>query len=228
MAKFGGAGVYHLLIASIMLLLAGCASGGPTGKEILTGSLQPEASRVVIYRTAIVGFAVQPQYMVNGKSVAPSQPTNFLVCDLSPGKHDIAVDNPSFNVNLGGGTDKVQVDLKPGETQFIRADVQMGLTIGVITLTEVKPSVGKAETDTLTKQPGGCAAGLGVAATKSGGAKTASVEPANGSAAKKSGARPGFGGDCPGYMHNGQSCTDAAGRQCTLMNRQRMCEKLGE
>ncbi|MEQ1697727.1 MAG: DUF2846 domain-containing protein [Hyphomicrobiaceae bacterium] len=145
-----------ILIAGFCAGLAGCASSGPTGKEILTGSLQPHKARLVIYRTAIMGFAVQPNYIVDGKSVAPAQPNGFVVCDIAPGKHNASVDNPSANINFGGGSEKADVTLKAGETRYIRADINPGLTIGVVTLTQVTEEQGKADTQALYKQTASC------------------------------------------------------------------------
>ena len=101
--------------------LAGCASSGPTGSEVLTGSINPASARLVVYRTSALGFAVQPDYMINGQRVAGSQPSGFIVCDLKPGRHEVAVNNTSFNINLFGGSDKAMLDLKPGSTTHLHA-----------------------------------------------------------------------------------------------------------
>ena len=229
--------MYRALIVGLALLLAGCASGGLTGKEALTLAPEPQKARLVIYRTAIYGMAVQPSYIVNGKPVAPAQPSGFVVCDLTPGPHAVTVDNPSINVNFGGGTDKVDVNLKPGETQFIRADMNMGLTMGVVTLTEVKEKVGRAETEGLSKQVGRCPSGVAEPATVANGATPAQKSPAretgSGTGAgttKVAGGttpRPGRGGDCADYMFNGQSCTDARGSTCTVAGGRRVCSNPG-
>jgi hypothetical protein len=154
---WGRIGTGHIVIGFVALSLAGCASGGPSGKEVLTSSIAPSQSRLVLYRTAVVGMAVQPSYNVNGKPVAPTQPNGFVVCDLAPGKYTINVENLSLNINFGGGVDKVDVVLKPGDTQYVRADINMGLTIGVVTLTHVQPGQGQTETEALSKQEATCA-----------------------------------------------------------------------
>lgn len=144
-------------ITMACLLLAGCATSGPLGKEVLATSLAPKKSRLVVYRTSALGFAVQPDYMINGKAVAPSQPDGFVVCNLDPGKHEVTVGNFELNVNFGGGTDKANVTLRPGATTYLKAEPQMGLTVGVITLSEVTESQGQADTATLHKLDGACA-----------------------------------------------------------------------
>jgi hypothetical protein len=218
----------QLAIGVATLILAGCASGGPSGKDVLTASVAPQKARIVLYRTTVLGFAVQPQYLVNGMPVAPAQPSGFFVCDLAPGTHSIAADNPSFNVNFGGGSDKVQVGINPGETKFVRADIQMGLTVGVVTLTEVTAATGRAETQTLSQQAGGCPE----AAAQGRPSVSAAAPAPSGSAAptrvadtsRPARSQPGRGGDCPGYMHRGQKCTDAASRTCTQDIGRRICD----
>lgn len=122
---------------------AGCASSGPTGNEVLTASIAPSTARVVIYRTSPLGFAIQPDYLIDGKAVAPSQPNGFVVCNLKPGRHEIAVANMSLNVNLTGGSDKLTLDLRPATTTYVHATPQMGLVVGVVTLSNVTEGQGR-------------------------------------------------------------------------------------
>jgi hypothetical protein len=146
-----------LYVAGACLLLAGCATGGPLGKEVLATSLAPEQSRLVIYRTSAFGFAVQPQYVIDGNAVAPSQPDGFVVCNLAPGEHKVSVGNFELNINFGGGDDKAGVTLRPGQTTYLKAEPQPGLVVGVITLTEVTEGQGQSDTATLHKLDGACA-----------------------------------------------------------------------
>jgi hypothetical protein len=143
-------------LAAAGLLLSGCATGGPTGNEVLAGNLSPKKSRLVIYRTSPLGLAVQPQYSIDGKAVGSSTPEGFVVCHFNPGAHQVAVSNFELNVNLGGGADKVSVTLRPGQTTYLKAEPQLGLTIGVITLSEVTENQGKADTASLHKLESSC------------------------------------------------------------------------
>jgi hypothetical protein len=146
-----------LCLVGAGLLLSGCATGGPTGSEILAGSLAPKKSRLVIYRTSPLGFAVQPSYSIDGRAVGPSTPGGFVACILDPGTHQVAVANFELNVSLTGGTDKVSVTLRPGQTSYLKAEPQMGLTVGMIMLSEVTENQGKADTASLHKLEGACA-----------------------------------------------------------------------
>ena len=130
---------------------------GPTGREILTGSISPSTSRLVIYRTSALGFAVQPSYLVNGQKVAGSAPNGFIVCELPAGRHEVAVDNMPLNVSLfASGSEKMEINLRPGSTTYLHAQPNMGLTIGVITLIEVTENQGRADTVSMHKIDSNC------------------------------------------------------------------------
>ena len=137
-------------------LLSGCASG-PTGGEALTDNIRPSASRLVIYRSSVAGFAVQPNYVVDGRAVAGSQPAGFLVCDLPPGHHEVAIDNVPLSNNLfGQGSEKVSVDLRPGSTAYLSAAPQMGILMGQITLIQVTENQGRSDVAGLHQIKGAC------------------------------------------------------------------------
>ena len=148
--KFGNA------ILCATLLLAGCASSGPTGRELLTGSIKPDKARLVIYRSSPFGFAIQPDYNIDKKAVGKSTPNGFVVCEVSPGKHQVSVGNFELNVNFGGGTDKWDLDLAPGSTTYIQAEPKPGLTMGVVTLHQVNETQGRNETAELHKLDSSC------------------------------------------------------------------------
>lgn len=145
-----------LLLSCAVLLLAGCASSGPTGQQILAGSIKPQVARLVIYRTSAIGFAVQPDYNVDDKKVGISTPNGFVVCELAPGPHKVSIGNFALNVNLGGGTDTWRLDLKPGTTTYLQAEPKVGLTVGVVTLNQVTEEQGRNETAALHKLDSSC------------------------------------------------------------------------
>jgi hypothetical protein len=139
------------------LLLSGCAMSGPTGSEIVTGSLPSGAARLVIYRTSPFGLAIQPDYMVDGQRVAASQPNGFVLCELPAGRHEVAVANMIISQNLFGvGSDKVTVDMRPGTTTYFHAQVQYGLTAGALSLMQVADNQGRADIANLHKIDGTC------------------------------------------------------------------------
>lgn len=145
-------------IVGAAIVLAGCASSGPTGKELLTGAIKQDKARLVVYRTNAMGFAVQPDINVDNKKVGQATPNGFIVCDLAPGRHNVSVGNFALNVNFGGGTDKWDVDLAPGTTTYIQADMKPGLTAGVVTLNQVTENQGRNETAELHRLESSCTA----------------------------------------------------------------------
>ncbi|MDZ4791851.1 MAG: DUF2846 domain-containing protein [Hyphomicrobiales bacterium] len=145
-----------IAIITAAAITPGCAMSGPMGSEVLSAKMAPQKSRVVIYRSSAMGFAVQPDYALNGKAVAASQPNGFIVCNVEPGVHELSVGNIALNVNFGGGSDKAKVNLRPGQTAYFKAEPQPGLTIGVITLSEVTENQGLSDTVSLHKIESSC------------------------------------------------------------------------
>jgi len=113
---------------------------------------------LVIYRNAVMGFAVQPDYVVDGKSVAGSQPNGFVVCHLPPGRHEVAVANfPLSNNFFGSGSERMTVDLRAGTTTYFSASPQLGImTPGQITLIQVAEAQGRADTANLHQINSSC------------------------------------------------------------------------
>jgi hypothetical protein len=146
----------YLTIFVAAAFLAGCASG-QTGGEVLTGSVRSSAARLVIYRASLFELAIQPNYVIDGKVIAGSQAAGFVVCDLPPGRHEVAVANLPLSSNVFGGSEKMTVELRPGRTAYLSADPQMGiLTPGQISLTQVTESQGRSDVSTLHRTNSVC------------------------------------------------------------------------
>jgi hypothetical protein len=134
--------------AHCLALLTGCATSGPIGSDVLAGTIPTKSARLVIYRTSAVGLAIQPDYVVDGKNVASSQPNGFVLCHLPPGRHEVSVSNLPFSNNFfGDGAESMTVNLRAGTATYLSASPQMGVfTPGKITLKEVSESQGRADT----------------------------------------------------------------------------------
>ena len=108
--------------AICLTLLAGCATSGPTGSEILTGAIPTKSARLVIYRSSALGVAIQPDYVVDGKTVASSQPNGFVLCHLPPGRHEVSISNLPFSNNFfGDGAESMTIHLQRGIGTYIAA-----------------------------------------------------------------------------------------------------------
>src|SRR5262245_34545434 len=137
------------LLAAAMMLAA-CATG-PAGSELLNVGLKPGTARLVIYRTNPVGLLIQPDFVVEGRKAGTAQPGGFVMCDLAPGKHSISVSNIPIALPLSNAPDAITVSLRAGTTTYVRADPQMGIVAGTITLTHVADGQGRADVATLTR-----------------------------------------------------------------------------
>jgi hypothetical protein len=105
-----------------------------------------------------MGLAIQPNYIVDGRVIAGSQPVGFVVCDLPPGRHEVAIGNLPLSENLfGRGSEKITVDLRPGSTAYLSAEAQVGiLTPGQITLIEVTENQGRSDVANLHRTTSAC------------------------------------------------------------------------
>ncbi|WP_453948182.1 DUF2846 domain-containing protein [Bradyrhizobium sp. USDA 377] len=141
----------------VATLLAGCASG-PMGSAALTDNVKSNTARLVVYRSSALGFAVMPNYAVDGRVIGGSQAAGFVSCDLPPGRHEVAVNNLPLSSNLfGQGSEKVSVDLRAGTTTYLSAQPQMGIvTPGAITLIQVTEGQGRADVANLHQSSGSC------------------------------------------------------------------------
>lgn len=150
----------RLLALFALSICSGCANSGPTGNDLITGSIGPNTARLIVYRVSPMGLAIQPDYVVNGQPVAASHPNGFIMCDLPAGRHVVAVNNLPISQNLFGvGSEKLTVDMRPGTTSYIHAQVQMGLvTPGAMTLMQVAEAQGRTDVATLHKIEGNCRA----------------------------------------------------------------------
>lgn len=146
-------------IFAVATLLAGCASG-QLGNAALTDSVKSNTARLVVYRSSALGFAVMPNYAVDGRVIGGSQAAGFVSCDLPPGRHEVAVNNLPLSTNLfGQGSEKLNLDLLAGSTTYLSAQPQMGiLTPGAITLIQVTESQGRADVASLRQSTGSCGA----------------------------------------------------------------------
>lgn len=120
------------------VMFAGCASG-PTYSES-KGSippLVPEMGRIVIYRTSILGAAIQPPVRINGDKVGTAKPKGFFVVDRAAGNYQIST---STEVKRS-----LSIVLQPGQTRYVRLVVTMGFMAGHISPELVEQAVGEQE-----------------------------------------------------------------------------------
>lgn len=123
----------------VLLIIAGCATTGPTFKEMEPSGEVPSdgLGRVYFYRTAILGAAIQPEVRMNGERVGKAVANGFFYADRSPGNYDVST------------TTEVEKHLtfvlEAGQTRYVRLDISIGILAGRIVPKLIEESVAREE-----------------------------------------------------------------------------------
>jgi len=119
------AAVPNLLLALLgLVLLAGCATSGQTYSQLQT-NLSPPAEgqgRIFIYRTIVLGAAVQPSVKVNDTVVGSAVPRGFFYIDRPAGDYTISTATEV--------TRTLSLTLTPGQVRYVRLNIGMGFFVG--------------------------------------------------------------------------------------------------
>jgi hypothetical protein len=129
-----------VLAAATMLLLAACASSGPTFSQA-NASVAPLAAnngRIYIYReSSMVGSAVQPSVKLDGVRVGDSIPGGYFYIDRPAGSYKIST---STEVERD-----LTLTLDAGQIRYVRTDISMGFLAGHVSPVLVEPAVAEKE-----------------------------------------------------------------------------------
>jgi hypothetical protein len=130
-----------LLLAVVGALMFGCATSGPKYSEMAdtTPQLSGEKGRVYIYRTSVLGAAIQPDVYLDGQVVGKAVPRSFFYVDCAPGDHRVAT---STEVER-----ELTFDIVPGQTRYVRLDISMGFFVGHVYPDLVEPEKAVLEID---------------------------------------------------------------------------------
>ena len=127
------------MIAGILLLLLAACASGPQFSQ-MKSSLPVAAEgkgRILIYRSAILGYAIQPSIKVNGEVVGSAKPQGFLYVDRPAGDYEISTATEV--------TRTLSLNLEAGQTRYVRLGVSFGFFVGHVYPELVDDSVGSAE-----------------------------------------------------------------------------------
>lgn len=115
--------VKAVTVCVLGLTLAACA-GGPKYSEMQNTipNLPANNGRIYIYRTAVAGFAVQPDVKINGDVVGSAKPDGFFYVDYPPGNYTITT---STEVSRS-----LTLTLDSGQTRYVKLDISMGFFVG--------------------------------------------------------------------------------------------------
>lgn len=121
------------------LIFSGCATSGPKYIEMVPDmtKLAPDLGRIYIYRTTVLGAAIQPDVKLDGEVVGAAQPNGFFYADRGAGTHEIMT---STEVDR-----KLTLTLDKGEVRFVRLNISMGFFVGHVYPELVEPLVGEKE-----------------------------------------------------------------------------------
>jgi Protein of unknown function (DUF2846) len=113
-----------LLVWMTLAVLAGCATSGATYTELQAKLAPPPAGegRVFIYRTTVLGAAVQPSVMLNGTVVGHAVPRGFIYLDRPAGNYTISTETEV--------TRTLSLTLVSGQVRYVRLNIGMGFFVG--------------------------------------------------------------------------------------------------
>jgi hypothetical protein len=130
----------RLLLALLAaVLLAGCATSGITYTELqpkLTPPVEGQG-RIFIYRTAILGAAVQPSVKLNDVAVGSAVPRGFIYLDRPAGDYTISTATEV--------TRTLSLTLSPGQVRYVRLNIGMGFFVGHVYPELVEDAEGQAD-----------------------------------------------------------------------------------
>jgi hypothetical protein len=114
-----------LFAGAMLLLLAACASSGPTFTQANAGApaVAADQGRIYIYRvSSMLGAAVQPSVKLDGVKVGDSVPGGYFYVDRPAGSYKIST---STEVERD-----LTLTLEAGQIRYVRTEVSMGFMAG--------------------------------------------------------------------------------------------------
>jgi len=134
-----------LCLCCAAVLLAACAAAtGPSLKQQFGGLPEPPAGmgRLYVYRTAVPWMvALEPEVIVNGKSIGVARYDRFFFRDARPGRYEVFLTSDP--------EEPVYFSLAPGEARFVKAVVRWTITGTKLTGALIDEAEGRREVETL-------------------------------------------------------------------------------
>ena len=123
----------------VILFLGGCATKGPSFSELepSINKLPSNTGRIYLYRTTVLGAALQPKVKINNEVVGKSIARGFFYVDKEPGNYEIMT---STEVDR-----KLSLVLEEGQTRYVRFGVSMGFFVGHVYPELVSSKEGRQE-----------------------------------------------------------------------------------
>lgn len=128
-----------LVLLCLVAITSGCATSGKTFTEA-QGGLPPIATgqgRIFLYRTSVLGAAVQPSVKVNDAVVGSAVPRGFFFVDRPAGDYKISTSTEVERT--------LSLTLVPGQVRYVRLNIGMGFFVGHVWPELVEDTEGLSE-----------------------------------------------------------------------------------
>ena len=133
------------VLAGLLALVLGCATSGPTFSEMKDqrsiAARAPGTGRIFLYRTVVLGAAVQPKIYVNDEHVGKAVAKGFTYVDGPPGNYEVRTSTEVKRT--------LSMTLEEGETRYVRLNISMGFFVGHVYPELVENDVGEKEIEGL-------------------------------------------------------------------------------
>lgn len=131
-----------LAASSLMLILSACASGVPVSESNVPKEAIPDGkSRIAVYRTNILGLAIQPKVSVDGREAGRCTPSGVFYVTVEPGQHTVSATTEVTKTSY--------ISVAEGETAYVKCSIGFGMLAGHPKLDIISGSIGQAETQKL-------------------------------------------------------------------------------
>lgn len=128
--------------ALVCLTLVGCASGAAIKDSKEAAAAIPDGmGRVVVYRTGVLGTAIQPTVSIDGVKKGTCQPKGAFMANVKPGDRVVTAATEVMRETM--------VTVENGKSSYVRCSIGLGLFVGQPYLEVISPKTGKLESDKL-------------------------------------------------------------------------------
>lgn len=128
----------RLLPSILVLSLSACASG-PSMQESSPqiSAIPAEKGRIIVYRTGIMGAAIQPTVTIGGVERGKCQPNGAFSVDVAPGEQIVSAATEVRRQTV--------VNVERGRHYYVRCSIGFGFLVGQPRLEVVPEATGKQE-----------------------------------------------------------------------------------
>jgi hypothetical protein len=124
-----------IAVVASLVVLSGCATlGAPYAPD---NSIPTDRGAVYVYRTSVIGAAIKPTVMANKVALLELPPNGYFVYRAAPGELTLEQKTEA--------TTSVTLDVKAGETYYVRGSIGMGFFVGHPRLIVVSKEEGEKE-----------------------------------------------------------------------------------